>query len=187
MSTGAVGVLRRKERYIHGSAAPAIYPRSEPFSDTKEIPLPRERAIPEAAPKAVSRTREREERTPGVSLFAIAGSLAVTVLMIFVMLAQVNLNEVARETARLNAHRDALTEQQKVLTIAFESVVDMKEVERYAKDVLGMSRPEAEQYTVLRTTPSDRAEVYKPDGEDNGLQGFGSYLSYLFSEYIFGE
>ena len=184
MSAGAAGALRRKERYIHGSAAPARQPYDEPFAEPRENPLPQRRVAPKAPARVAPRVRNAEHRAPGVSLFAIVGSLVVTVLMVFVMLAQVNLNEVSREAARLNQHLDSLNEQQKILAITFESVVDMKEVERYAKDVLGMSRPVSEQIAVIRTIPDDRVEVIEVNDEEKGLTGLGTYLTYLFDEYI---
>ena len=180
MSAATARVLRYRERYIPGSAAPARDPYYEPRVEPDVVPLPRERAVPKATP----RERIAEQKAIGISLFAIVGALVIAALLVFVMLAQVNFNEVSKEAASLNSHLEALNEQNRKLTIAFESVIDMKDVEQYAKDVLGMSKPEAEQYAVVRTTPDDRAEVFGASDDQNYLQEFGSYLSYLFDEYI---
>ena len=181
MAAGAVGALRYKEKYNYGTAAPARAPYYEPYVKPAEETAPRERAVPRELPRKSARERQREA---GVSLFAIVGTLVVTALMVFVMLAQINLNQLVAQTARHTSQLDALTQQNRVLAIAFENVVDMKEIERYAKDVLGMSKPEAEQYVVIRTLPSDRAEVIEVQENEGGLYEFGSFLTYLFDEYI---
>jgi hypothetical protein len=60
----------------------------------------------------------------------------------------------------------------------------MDEVERYARDVLGMSMPEAGQYTVIRTFRPDRVEVFDAaEGEDR-FREIGNFLTFLFDEYI---
>jgi len=102
--------------------------------------------------------------------------------MIFVMLAQINYNEAAGEIVHLNAQLDRLTEQQRRLEITFESVIDMKEVERYARDERGMSKPEADQVAVIHNVPADRVEIL--DGSDEGaLQGLGSFVSSLLDNF----
>jgi hypothetical protein len=104
--------------------------------------------------------------------------------MIFVMLAQVNLNEIIRETARLNAQLEILGEQRRVLSITFESVIDMDDVERYARDVLGMSRPDSDHYSSIRALPPDRVEVFDGTANEDGWREFSSFLTVLFDEYI---
>jgi len=174
----AARVLDYEDRYNYGSAAPARETFPEPDLTPQESPGAREWA----------RQREREriaealENLPGVSVFAILGSVVITVMMIFVLLAQINYNEAVSEHARLSAQLSGLTEQQKKLEITFESVLDMKEVERYARDVLGMSKPESYQLAVVHSAASDKAEVLlTPEGDS--LRDFGSFISTLL-EYF---
>jgi len=158
----------------------------------KKSKAPKEKKVPKEkkAPKETKTQKEKhlradlEQSAPSVSLFAIIGFFAVSALMIFVMLAQVNYNEVLRETARLNTHLDILHEQQRVLSITFESVINMDEIERYAKDVLGMSKPEAEQVTLLRTLPEDKIEVIYDEANVDRWREFSGYITFLFDEYI---
>jgi len=113
----------------------------------------------------------------------VFGAIFAGFLMVFVVLAQINYNEIASETVALNAQYTALLEQQRRLEISFESVVDMKEVEQYARDVLGMSRPEADQIAVVYSMPADRVEVLADDSSDDPLREFGSFISSLL-EYF---
>jgi len=100
-----------------------------------------------------------------------------------VVLAQISYNEIANETVRLNAQYEALTEQQRRLEITFESVIDMKEVERYARDVLGMSRPETDVVAIVYVAPNDRVEVLGGASEEGTLRGLGAFLSSLLDHF----
>ena len=183
----AVGVkadinTKHNEKYIHGSAAPAFEFDSESIKEFIKSPVPSENI--DLAPKLIHTPSRVQQRAPSVSLFAIVGFFAIAALMIFVMLAQVNYNEILRETARLSTHLDTLKEQQRVLSITFESVINMDEIERYAKDVLGMSKPEAEEITLMRTQPIDKIEIFEYDTTVDRWREIGEYLTFLFDEYI---
>ena len=173
---------RYTKEYVHGSAARAIPADMEYANELPGIALSNQRMSGED----IHKIKNAQHKAPSVSVFAVVGFFAVALLMIFVMLAQVNLTEVSRETIRLNSQLETLIEQQRILSITFESVINMDEVERYAKDVLGMSVPDAEQYIVIRSIPSDKVEIFDNYSEpENGrLQEIGSFLSFLFNEYV---
>jgi hypothetical protein len=103
--------------------------------------------------------------------------------MLFVVLAQISYNEIASETVRLNAQLTELKEQERKLEISFESVIDIKEVERYARDTLGMSRPDADQVAIIQSIPIDRAVIIDSEGEEGILSGLGSFLSSLLDYF----
>ena len=178
MAAQAARVLEFEGYYNHGSAAPA----REAHPDTSPGPL--------SAPGVQERIRQRERvraeaagrNMPGISLFALFGSVLVGVLMILVVLAQISYNETSAETVRLNSQLTALNEQKRTLTIAFENVVCMNEVEQYARDILGMSRPGNYQSAVIQSRVSDRAEVLNA-GETATLRNFGSFISSLLQYF----
>ena len=178
MAAEAARALDFDYTYNYGAAAPAI----ETFPES--APAPQE--IPSVDERIRQRQRAKEAAAfrslPGVSFLSIAGTLFAAVLAVFVILAQINYNEAVAETARLNTQLAELSEQQRRLEITFESVLDMKEIERYARDVLGMSKPESYQLAVVHSATGDRAEVLS-GSEGNDLRGFGSFLSSLL-EYF---
>jgi len=178
MAAEAARVLGYDNKYYYGSAAPAREIFEEQPSGPVEYPLPQEKVHRKQREIAAS----VEVGAHGVSMFAVFGSIFAAVLMIFVVLAQISYNEIASDTVRLNAQLNELTEQQRRLEITFESVIDMKEVERYARDVLGMSSPEADQMAAARYVPSDRAEVIEVSGDDSG-DGLGSFVSSLLKYF----
>jgi cell division protein FtsL len=133
-------------------------------------------AIPRQTAKV--KTESAGKSAPAVSIFAILGTLFVSVLMVFVVLAQINFNETAAESARLNILMDELAERQRLLELSFESAVDIREVERFARDELGMSRPDARQTMVIEAAPRDIA-LALDSREDRGLEGFSAFLRSL--------
>ena len=160
----------------YGSAAPArapdVWPDAEPEIEEspREEALPRERAKPAVAHSA-----------PAVSLFAVFGTLFVGVLLVFVIMAQISLSGITSDTVRLNSQLSALEEQERRLEIEFESVIDMKEVERYSRDTLGMSKPDADQIAVVRSVQLDSAEILDAGDETVNSGGLGSFIKSLIN------
>jgi len=154
----------------------------EPNTQQKLKPKQAVKAKPVTKTNQVTRTKQAtkasEKPAPGVSVFAILGTLFVSVLMVFVVLAQINFNETAAESVRLNILIGELAERQRVLELSFESAVDIREVERFARDELGMSRPDSRHMMVIEAAPRDIA-LALDSREDRGLQGFGAFLRSL--------
>jgi cell division protein FtsL len=192
----AARAIKSPNGYNFGTAAPAYEPvfrrAYEPAYEPDAGPAPEITYEPEASPSAAPKPRKRnltrqqrlkaQRRTSGVSLFAMVGSLATAILMILVILAQISYNEVTTETIMLNRRLRELTEEERRLRITFESVIDMKDVEQYARDVLGMSKPESDQISVIKSNPQDKAEIVA-DSEDGQLKGIGSFLSSLLDYF----
>ncbi|MCL2227849.1 MAG: cell division protein FtsL [Oscillospiraceae bacterium] len=166
------------EKYNHGTAAPA----KEAFPEEEHRPLESPRAEERARQREKAKAAEALQNMPSVSFFAIAGTVIVSTLMIFVVLAQISYNETAVETARLRSQYVALNEQHRRLEVTFESVIDMAEIERYARDVLGMSRPGVNQTGVIQSVSVDRAEVLAAP-PTNVLRDIGAFFSSLLEHF----
>ena len=162
----------------YGSAAPAQVPYAEPVAIPVEIPVSQEQAG-----YGVRAREAAAQSTHFVSLFALFGAVFAGVLMIFVVLAQISYAELAGERVRLNAQLDELNERQRRLEIEFESAIDMKDIERYARDSLGMSKPETSQVAIIRSMPVDSAEIINSEGSEGVLSGMGAFISSLL-EYF---
>jgi len=178
MAAEAARSLDFDDRYNYGAAAPA--------REWIPEPEPAPQGIPSVEERIRQRERNREAAAyrslPGISFLSVFGALFAAVLMVFTLLAQISYNEAVSETARLNSQLAELTEQHRRLEITFESVLDMKEIETYARDILGMSKPESYQLAVVHSAAGDRAEVLSGD-EGGGLRDFGSFLTSLL-EYF---
>jgi len=176
---------RALSRYNYGSAAPTL--QSLVDAETRKMPVlkPKESAKP--TDKKTGRLEKikaaaNAKTVPGISVFAVLGTLFVSVLMVFSVLAQINFNEAAGENVRLRAHISELAAKQKTLELAFESVIDIKEIERFSRDELGMARPDTGQIVAISTTPRDTAVII-PVTEERSVLGFGIFLRSL-TEYF---
>ena len=177
------GEARALNYYNYGTAVPTIKAMVDAETKRMQMPPVTKEKVKEQARRLDKVKAVAEAKTfPGISVFAVLGTLFVSVLMIFVVLAQVNHNETAGEAARLNVQLIELAERHRALELAFESAIDIKEVERFARDELGMSRPNAEQVIVISTTPRDTAMVVD-NGEDRTAEGFGTFLRSLIDYF----
>lgn len=166
------------EKYQYGTAAPA-----------REL-IPEEAPQPAQSPQTQERIRQRERQraktaqtgASNPSLFAITGTVLIAMMMLLVLLAQTTYSSAANEAARLNAQLSELNEQHRRLEITFESVIDMKEVERYARDVLGMARPSSAQTGLISAAVIDRGEVLAPPQRDS-FSEFRDFISSLLQHF----
>jgi len=175
------GDTRTINYYTYGSAAPTIKTMVDEETRRESVAYDRAALAKERIKKAQqlkAATAVVAKTVPGISVFAILGTLFVAVLMVFVVLAQINFNETAIEAVRLSNQLVELSERHKALELTFERAIDIKEVERFARDELGMSRPDAGQVLLINTTPRDIA-FYIEHTEDRGIQGFGTFLRSL--------
>ena len=178
MGAEAARVLDYTGSGYYGSAAPARAPFAEPVEKPVDIPVPHEQTHPK------ENVREAGARNaPSLSLFAVCGTIFASVLMVFVVLAQISYSEIAGETVRLSAQMDELIEREKRLEIAFENSIDMKKIETVARDTLGMSKPDTDHAAIILSMPIDSAEIITGGGSRDGLTGFGSFISSLL-EYF---
>ena len=163
--------------YNHGTAAPTIQAMVEAETKRAEMPVQKPSVVKKRV-KTRENVKKAVKQTQGISVFAVLGTVFVAVLMVFVVLAQINYNETAAESVRLNLHINELAERYRALELSFESAVEMKEVERFARDELGMSRPDTGQIIIISSTPRDSAIIIN-NGEDRGIQGFGNFIKSL--------
>ena len=164
--------------YNHSSTAPSLQALADAETKRMDMPSKKPAAVKERIRKIDKVKAAAAEKVPGISVFAILGTLFVAALMVLVVLAQINFNEAAGETVRLNIHMNELMEKHKALELAFERAVDIKEVERFARDELGMSRPDTGQIIIINATPRDSAIILSKVEEREG-QGFGDFLRSL--------
>ncbi|MCL2425682.1 MAG: cell division protein FtsL [Oscillospiraceae bacterium] len=174
---------RALSNYNYGTVAPTIQAMVE--AETRRLHAP---------PKRVTTARERPRRiekpkvataekvAPKISVFAIFGTVFVSALMILVVLAQINFNETAAETVRLNAHIAQLEQQHRALELSLERAVDLRTIEHYARDVLGMSRPDVVNSVAITSAPRDTAIVIQVK-EESGLDRFGYFIMSLLDYF----
>ncbi|MDR2600279.1 MAG: cell division protein FtsL [Oscillospiraceae bacterium] len=172
--------------YNNGNTARAI----DVAADTKTIRVEnpvvsRPKVKRKEQEKNSSKIFREVKSVPGISIFAVFGTIIVSVLLVLVVLAQVSYHESASESVRLTGQLRELTEIHRALELAFESSIDIKEVERVARDELGMSRPDATQIITISTIPRDSAIVLDTGGERT-VQSFADFIRSLTSYFRSG-
>lgn len=96
-----------------------------------------------------------------VSPATVMGFLCAAVLLVFSLLARVQLTEITNETVSYQSQLSELETEQAKLLIAYESAFNLTEVEAYAKNELGMRRPTGDQVVYVDSSASDKAVIYE--------------------------
>ncbi|MCD7844366.1 MAG: cell division protein FtsL [Oscillospiraceae bacterium] len=110
--------------------------------------------------KEKGRARARERTRPRVSAAAVVGYLCVTVLCVMLMLAQIQLMELSDTAADLESQISELETEKDKLTAEYETTFNLKDVEEYAENVLGMQEPQEDQiYYLSGVSAGDKAVV----------------------------
>lgn len=141
---------------VYGSLAydfsnPDIYPELD-YSRPLDIPAPpqtRERVVTSAVP----RTKQRIAPT------AILGFACAAVMLVFALMAQIQLTAVSNETAQLAAKLTELETEQARLLINYESAFNLTEIEEYAIGTLGMQKPRNDQVFYIEGGAPDKAVI----------------------------
>lgn len=126
------------EEYLY-SAAPVDLPHA---------PRPTETVVPESAP------RPKQAIAP----MAVLGFAIAAVLIVFSLVARVQLSQASAQVSALEDQYAELQEQQTRLRIDYESAFNLTEIEDYAIHELGMQKPRSDQlYYISSSDAADTA------------------------------
>ena len=114
----------------------------------------------------------------GVSIVSLLGAAVALVLLTMMLLAQIRLTDISDTAARLEDQIAELELERDKLTVEYETTFNLKEVEQYAVDVLGMQEPDSQQIFYLTGVASaDKAVVITKDDTDMFSLGVADILS----------
>ena len=177
--TGAVdGTLA----YDFGS--PVFYPPEEPVYET-----PSEEHNPHGLRWVKERHREKAHAASrgrqGFSPLALIGALCAVILFVMTLLAQIRLVSISRSAVAMEEQIELLEAEQDKLTVEYETIFNLKDVEEYATGVLGMQEPLDDQiYYLTNVSSADKAVVITNDstnmfalGLDDLLESIKAYFS----------
>ncbi len=146
---------------------------------------PRKRQVrqPEAREQAWIKEDVRSEsreavKRQGISPVSCLGVLCVMVLLILMLLAQIRLTDISSTAAALEDQIAALELEQDKLTVEYEKIFNLKDVEDYAVNTLGMQEPADEQIFYLTGVASeDKAVVITQEDTDMFSLGLQDLLA----------
>ena len=161
---------------------PGLYLDEEVYSEPAETPRRREKLQPREWIKEDVRARVRAntaaKNAQGVPIFSVLGVMVAAVLLSLMLLAQIRLTDISYNAAKLESQISELELQQDKLTVAYEQIFNLKDVEEHAVEVLGMQEPMNEQVFYLTGVASaDRAEVVTKGETDMFSLGMADILS----------
>ena len=149
---------------------------------------------PQTEPRRRERTRQQEwikedvqpdvrrqvavKNHQGLSILSMLGAAVAMVLLTMMLLAQIRLTDISDTAARLEDQITALELERDKLTVEYETIFNLKDVEQYAVDVLGMQEPDGQQVFYLTGVASaDKAVVIEKDDADMFSLGVADILS----------
>ena len=114
------------------------------------------------------------------SLKIILSSVLAVIILAASVAARIELTKANDKNAELKQTLAELSEENTRLKIEYESSINLPELEDYAKNVLGMQKPESEKIIEINVETRDKAIILK-DGEkteaDKAVSSIMEYLS----------
>ena len=148
---------------------PAIFPEEEALDLPVKRPGRRVKTesrewIKEDGRTAV-KTKTAAANRQGVSVFSLLGVICAIILVTMMLLAQIRLTDISSNAAALEKQIDALEVEKDKLTVEYETIFNLKDVENYAVNQLGMQEPDEEQIFYLTGVASADKAVVVTKGE----------------------
>ena len=151
-------------------SAPAYYPEEEPEYAPRRVRKPREQVWirEDVREKVETVVRGRQ----GFSPLAMLGAACVVVLLVLTLLAQIQLMNISSQAVTMEAQIAELEAERDKLTVEYETVFNLKDVEEYAVGVLGMQEPHDDQiYYLTNVSSADKIVIHS--AESFGLSSLG--------------
>ena len=173
----------KQSRYVGSAVYGSLaydYGRVGDFSErpaSRQLVIP---APPQIREEVIGQARVRTRQS--VSPFAIIGYLCAAALLVFTLMAKIQLTAVTDESAHLEAQLSELQVAQNRLLIDYERAFNLTEIEEYATNALGMQRPRDEQLYYLSSSVPDKAVIMEGDNVSFGDRIFDLLAS--LSEYF---
>lgn len=131
-----------------------------PRRDEEKVVIP---AAPRTQERVAAGARVKSRQT--VSPAAVLGFLCAAILLVFTLMAKIQLTEVTDQAVMLETRLAELETEQARLLIEYESAFNFTEIEEYATNMLGMQRPREEQMIYLHSAVPDKAVVLNSSAE----------------------
>ena len=109
----------------------------------------------------------------------ILSSVLAVILLAASVVARIELTKATDKNAELNVKLNELRKENARLQIEYESSINLPELEDYAKNVLGMQKPESERIIEIYVDTSDKAIILKDGEKTEATKAVSSIMEYL--------
>jgi len=146
-----------------------------------EVEIPAETVKEPAKVKkaAVKKVYKTAQRTRSISVFSVVGFLAIAVLVVLILLANVQLTEISSNATQARESIAALEQEQAQLLVEYETTFNLNEIRNYAIDKLGMVEAVDGEMVTVGGVSADKAIVLgeASNGGDNVFSGIKTFLT----------
>jgi len=161
--------VRYGENTVYGSLA-YDYAKAGAYREKMDRPVDRQVIIP-AAPKIAEQAAVKTgvKTRQSVAPLAVIGYACAAILVVFSLMAKIQLTEVTDSAVTLEQQLTDLNVAQNRLLINYEKAFNLTEIEEYATAELGMQRPRDEQIFYLDSTVPDKAVIIDNKDKQGGF------------------
>ena len=158
-----------------GSAARQLEQGAE-ILQPRPLVRPRERAV--------ARPRVQVRQAGSVSLFAVAGFLAVGVFAVLLLMSYVQLNTIAEQVVSLRSEMSALQSEEAKLRAQYELSYDLSEIEQSLTADGSMVKPQNGQVIYVDLSEPDAVTFYDREEPLSGLRGAFESVKSICGEIV---
>ncbi len=140
---------------------------------------------PVRAPREKVRTRTKTRTfTLGKAAMAFGVFMALA-LVVLNLLSYAMLAEISESTTAAENNIIQLREEKAKLLVEYEQAFNMNEIEQYAINVMGMTRPSASQTVEVGSVKNDKAVVftYETESDDGIISNITHFISSLLAYF----
>ncbi len=168
----------RNVSYMYDGSAVRVVEGGEVLQPRPRIHV-RPRYEEQARPRVVVRPAGK------VSLFAVAGFSALTVMAVLIIMSYVQLSAISRDVVGLNSEMTKLQGEEAILRARYELAYDVSAIESAVTADGSMSRPQAGQMVYVDLTEPDSVVVYEKGEETTGgfLDGARQIVEHILAYF----
>ena len=177
-------IAKRRSRYAYGTV-----PGSNAYEGSAARRLERAPAAqprPQVRPRerAVVRPRVRVREAGRVSVFAVAGFLAVTVCAVLLLWSYVELSQLSSEVVKVKSEITTLQSDEAKLRAQYELAYDLSDIEQTMTADGSMVRPGESQICYVDLSAPDCVELFDNETPVSGVLGLVGSVKEIFGEVV---
>jgi hypothetical protein len=141
---------------------------------------------PRVLPREHTVARPKVELRPAgqVSIFAVAGFLAVALFAVMVLMSYVKLNAISDEVVNLRSQYTQLKNEESRLLAQYELAFDLKSIEAAVTSDGRMVKPQSSQVYYMDLSGNDSVEVFEQETPTDALGNTFEVLLAKAGEYL---
>lgn len=146
----------------------------------------KEKVREETEQRTKVKTRVRRDNGQKIVPSAVLGYLCAGFMLVLVLMSYIQLTVISDQTVELKSDLTQLEEEASKLAFEYESAFGLKEIEKYAKEELGMIEPASSQIYYVESSLKDEAVVLADEGGEESKNILSGVISFLgtFMEYF---